>query len=116
MSCGGLRRPPAAVAAECLRLGDDGLGAFEAGAGVERDRAQLTHRPRVPFELVVDGVEAIGHRRSMVEGSLTLKNQMPAAIAAVATATDVASGTSGSSPTPITPQRNEETTEAIGLM
>ena len=62
------------------------------------------------------GAVPLGHKRSMVDGSLTVKNQMPAAIAAIATTMEVANGTSGTSPTPITPHRNVATTEAIGLI
>lgn len=80
---------------------------------------QLDQQRLQPFEAPVEGRgrwRRRRHKRSIVDDSLVVKNQMPAAMATIAITNEVASGTSGTSPTPRMPQRNVATTDAIGLM
>ena len=88
---------------------------LHAGTCVACDSSKLPHGACVALELGAH-VERLRHSLSIVDDSLKVKNQMPAAMATIATTIEVASGTSGSSPTPMMPHRNVATTDAIGLM
>lgn len=83
-------------------------------AHVERHRAEFLHGVPVLLQSPMMA-EVGGHRRSIVDDSLAVKNQIPMAIATNAVTTDVASAANGTSPTPMIPQRKVATTDAIGL-